>query len=160
MVVAYSVNKKDLAPHHATLKDAALRLERARTLFLTLADEDAAAYGLLNHLERLPDTDPTRLRDEPAAKQAATDIPLAAAAAAEELARLLDTLPTITNPHLKSDLAVAAHLALAAARAAGCNVRINLPLLEPAPRAAAEALIASLLDRAAAFATNVERACA
>jgi len=45
MVVAYSIRHRKLADHQEELQVAARRLMSARTLLLSLADEDAAAYG-------------------------------------------------------------------------------------------------------------------
>src|SRR5262245_33046677 len=50
MVVSYSIGKKSLAEHQPMLQQAAGSLERASALLLALADEDAAAYGLVNEL--------------------------------------------------------------------------------------------------------------
>jgi formiminotetrahydrofolate cyclodeaminase len=60
MVVSYSVGKKSLAPHRAELENAAHTLENMRSVFLELGEEDAAAYGLVNELMRLPEDDSRR----------------------------------------------------------------------------------------------------
>src|SRR5947208_875693 len=57
MVVAYSVQKKALAEHWGELERAGTVLARAGEIMLELAEEDAAAYGLVNELSRLPETD-------------------------------------------------------------------------------------------------------
>src|ERR1044071_2665053 len=60
MVVSYSLGKKSLAAHQDELERAAHALENARAVFLELAEEDAGAYGLVNELMKLPETDPRR----------------------------------------------------------------------------------------------------
>src|SRR3954462_11770964 len=76
MVVSYSLGKKNLADHQPRLNDAAHILERARGLLMELAEEDAAAYGLVNELQKLPETDPRRAQ-LPAANAASVQVPLA-----------------------------------------------------------------------------------
>ena len=129
MVVAYSIGKTSLAEHEPALAAARSRLERMGTAFLELAGEDAAAYALLSELLRMPVDDPRRRSDLPAAADAATRVPLACVAASTALTRLCLDLTTITNRRLHSDLAIAAILAEAAARAGARNVTVNLPTL-------------------------------
>ena len=136
MVVAYSVGKKSLAEHQPALEDAARMLERTAALLMDLADEDAAAYGLVNELSRLPENDPRRIRDYPAATAAAVQAPMATLAACCDLLRLVETLAPITNRHLRSDLAISAVLAEAAGRSAWWNVAVNLPQMGDGAQAA------------------------
>jgi formiminotetrahydrofolate cyclodeaminase len=161
MVVSYSVGKKDLAPHQPALLAAQQELARARTVLLTLGDEDAQAYALLNALQKLPETDPRKAAELPAASLACVQIPLACVAVNADLLRLMERLSTTSNRHLRSDLAIAALLADAAARAGAWNVRINLPLLpDESARAARERELAALLEICAAIAARVQAACA
>ena len=161
MVVAYSWGKKSLADHQGALEQAAGALKEARGVLLQLADEDATAYAAVNELQRLPDTDPRRAAQMPAAADRAAQVPLAALAACSNLLRLLESLPPRTNRHLRSDLAIAALLAGAGARAAEWNVRVNTPLIADATRrAAVELASAGLAGDAAARAARVEAACA
>lgn len=129
MVVEYSLGKKSLAEHQPALQRARDALARFAEVFLELADEDAAAYALVDELGRLPETDERRRRDYPAAAAAAVAAPRAALAASADLLRLAEQLAPITNRHLRSDLAIAAVLAEGAARSAWWNVSINLPLI-------------------------------
>lgn len=129
MVVAYSVGRKDLAQHDKDLREAEDALRTARAVLLALADEDAAAYGFLNGLMKLPADDPRRLRDYPGAVAAAIGVPRATIGACANLLRLFEALAPITNTRLRSDLAIAAVLAEAVARASRWNVEINLPFL-------------------------------
>lgn len=161
MVVAYSVGRKSLIEHRSELDHAARSLAHAREVLVMLAAEDAEAYALVNELMRLPEGDDRRSAEMPAAAEAATRIPLAVIATCADLLRLMDRLTAITNPHLRSDLAIAAVLADAAARASRWNVAINLPLwrqvgLAGDPLAEADAM----LGRCAELASGIERACA
>lgn len=161
MVVAYSLGKKNLAEHEPHLQQSAPALARARQMMLRLADEDAAAYALVNELQKLPETDPRRLAEFPAAAEAAVAVPRAALALCIDMLRLIHSLAGRSNRYLRSDLAIAAVLAESAARSAWWNVSINLPLLDDD---AERERIAAEGDRACSTATEiraaVEKACA
>lgn len=160
MVVAYSVGKKALAAHQADLEAATRALTNARSILLELADEDAEAYGLVNELQKLPESDPRRQRDLPAAVQASIQVPLATIAACADVLRLCDSLAPMTNRMLHSDLAIAAILADAAARASLWNVRVNATLLhEPGARVKLLDQAAASIADAAQFRARVEAAC-
>ncbi len=161
MVVSYSVGKKSLAPHEPALRDAARRLETSRSLLLALADEDASAFALLTELRGMPEDDAKRVEQEPIARAAVVQAPRSVLAASLDLLRLLETLAPITNRYLRSDLAIAAVLAEATARAAAWNVRINLPMVgDDGQRAGLEAETARMVADARARADGVEVACA
>jgi formiminotetrahydrofolate cyclodeaminase len=160
MVVAYSLGKKSLAAHQDALQRASGALANARAVFLELADEDAAAYSLVNELSRLPESDPRRARELPEALHASILIPQSAIAAAADLLRLFESLAPITNPHLHSDLAIAAVLADAAARASLWNVRVNAAMLpDETSRAKPVAEAQSAAADASRRREAVERAC-
>jgi formiminotetrahydrofolate cyclodeaminase len=129
MVVAYSLGKKNLAEHEVHLQQASVMLSRARGLMLQLADEDAAAYALVNALQKLPEGDARREAELPAAAEAAVAVPRAALALCLDMLRLVESLCGKSNKFLRSDLAIAAVLAEAAARSAWWNVSVNLSLL-------------------------------
>lgn len=161
MVVSYSVGKKSLAPHEPALQDAVRFLENARALALRLADEDAQAYAVLNDLWKLPEDDPRRLKQMPAALHEAAQVPLALMASGVDLLRRFESLAPITNRQLRSDLGIAAILADATVRSSAWNVRINAAsIADPAERAVllkqCDDLIAASGKRCAA----VETACA
>jgi formiminotetrahydrofolate cyclodeaminase len=130
MVLAYSLGRKSLAEHESHNAEVDRRLLQTRLLLLQLAKEDAAAYEIVNELQRLPEDDARRAKELPGAAMAATQIPLAVAAACTDLLRLCESLTGTTNPWLRSDLAIAAVLAEAGARACRWNVAINLSLLD------------------------------
>jgi methenyltetrahydrofolate cyclohydrolase len=160
MVVSYSLGKKSLAPHQPMLEEAAKRLERARAMLLALADEDAQAYGLVNELSRLPDGDPRKAQELGPAQAASVQVPLAVGACAVDLLRLFVTLCGTSNPQLRSDLAIAAVLAEATARAARWNVLINAPsLADPHFKASSLAQAQGFAESACTLGASVERAC-
>ena len=61
---------------------------------------------------------------------AATDVPLAVARSAYEVAEILQSVARDGNPHVRSDAALGALLAEAALRGALLNVRGNAAMLE------------------------------
>lgn len=161
MVISYSLGKKDLIQHESPLQNAKHHLERARAVFLELANEDAAAYAWLNALQKLPENDAKRAAEHPAALSACIQAPMATLAAAVDIARLCESLVPITNKWLRSDLAIAAILADAAAKAGACNVRINIPLVTgPAARAKLEEQTARLVAEVARLSLATQMACA
>lgn len=159
MVVAYSLGKKDLAAHRTTLEAADEELRRAGVLLMELAQEDMDAYEALSRAQRLPAGDPGR--DALAALTAtATQIPLAIIAACTELLRLFEALVPIVNRHLISDLAIAATLGSATARASVWLVRVNAGSLPAGDAASAIAQARTMLDTGAAALARIEAACA
>lgn len=161
MVVSYSIGKKSLAAHEPVLRDAAAVLANARTLMLALAEEDAQAYGLVNELMRLPESDPRRMAEEPAAILASARVPLAAMAASVDLLRLFGALAPVTNRQLRSDLGIAAVLAEAACRSSEWNVRVNVALIKDAgAKSSIEHDASRMLAESVRLCRAVEAACA
>jgi methenyltetrahydrofolate cyclohydrolase len=159
MVVAYSLGKKSLAQHQPALEQASAFLTRAREMFIELAREDADAYGLVNELQKLPESDPRRAQEYTAAIQAAIQAPLTSVAAADDLLRRCEALCPITNRHLHSDLAIAAILAESAARASVWMVRVNAASLDHDRRHKLMAQAKSMCEDCARRRESVERAC-
>ncbi len=161
MVVEYSIGKKGLADHQPTLVQAAGTLAGLVDIFLELADEDAAAYALVNELSRLPENDPRRQAEYPDAVAAAVGAPRAALAAAADLLKLVESLVPITNRQLRSDLAIAGVLGESAAKAAWWNVAVNLPLIgDAAARSSVEAECAGAIEQATRRRAAIERGAA
>jgi len=160
MVVAYSVGKKALAAHEPALLEATEYLTRARGLLLALADEDAAAYGAVNELSRLPEGDPRRREELPAAQAAAVGVPMATMAAGLDLLRRFEPLAAMTNRHLRSDLAIAAILAQACCESSRWNVRVNVGSLGDEQQAAASTQAAGMEAAACELRSRIEAACA
>ena len=159
MVVSFSIGKKNLLQHDAVLQDAAVRLVRARAMFLQFGEEDAAAYGQVNDLQKLQEGDPRRIKDLPLALRSAVDVPLAAMALSVDVLRLYSSLHAITNRFLRSDLGIAAVLAEAANRASAWNVNINLGGLPEGDSGALRQQCSTLLETGAALARDIEVAC-
>ncbi|MEM9084183.1 MAG: cyclodeaminase/cyclohydrolase family protein, partial [Planctomycetota bacterium] len=130
MVTSYSKGKKSLAAHAEIHETASKALANASNALLQLADEDAAAYSLVNELQKLPAEDSRRGAELPQAAQTAVDVPLSVIAVCSDVLRHLESLVGTSNHYLRSDLAIAAELTHAAASASVWNVRINVPLLE------------------------------
>lgn len=160
MVLAYSLGKKALAEHQELLEQAMAALTRARSMFLTLAQEDAAAYAVLNELMRLPAEDARRKQEWDAAVASSIRPPMASLALASETARMLVSLCGTTNTQLKSDLAIAGILVEAAAAAAKWNVVINVPLLPEADREKTLADAARMHEACVHARSTIEKACA
>ncbi len=158
MAVNYSIGRKSLAEHQPALEDAERRLRRAAAMMLEFADEDAQAYGTVNELSRLPEGHPDRAGLD-AARLASAHVPLSLAATSVELLRHFRSLAGTTNPHLRSDLAIAAVLARAAVEASHWNVAVNLPSLEPAVAATTQSTMMSLLAASRDLSRDVEAAC-
>ncbi len=132
MVVAYSLGKKNLADHQPVLEAAAAELVERRERFLSLAEEDAAAYAELNAALRLDKADPLRLAGLERASRASIAAPMRTLEHADALLRLCETLSVITNKNLRSDLGIAAALASSAACACHWNIAVNAPILDEA----------------------------
>lgn len=159
MVVAYSIGKKNLAEHQETLERASKMLSKAGEILLVLADEDAAAYALVNELSKLPEDDARRVAEYAGAVEAAVNVPRAVVGTCCDVLRLLEQLAPITNKHLRSDLAIAAILAEAAARSGWWNVAVNLTLIEDEIARQVREEMMGMLEDAAARRARVERAC-
>lgn len=159
MVLAYTVGRKTPEDERADLERASAALERASGLLLELAEEDAAAYGLLSELLKLAEDDPRRVREYPGAVAAAVQAPLATTAACCDVLRLLESLAGRTNRRLDSDLAIAAILAEAGAKAGAWNVRVNLPMLSEEEQAGPAGQVERYLQEAARRRERVERIC-
>jgi formiminotetrahydrofolate cyclodeaminase len=95
---------------------------------LTLADEDAVAYGRVLAGYRLPpEPDPEgRRREIREALEGATAVPLEIAGLAAAVAGLGDRLVAAGNPNLEGDAAAAVFVSRAAARAAARLVELNV----------------------------------
>ena len=111
--------------------------------------EDQAAFTALSAARKLPAESPERKDAFAAALLACVRVPQAMGATAVAVLELCDRVVPVVNPHLLSDLAVAADLAMATARCATYNVRVNLPdVPDPAERKELEDATRRLLGRA------------
>jgi formiminotetrahydrofolate cyclodeaminase len=161
MVVRYSLGKRVFQAYETDGPSILASLHTSIDASLAAAHADAAAYGRLNALWKLPADDPTRLAGWAQAVQAAIAAPLLIVRLATEITGRCRMLAGATTKHLDSDLAIAADLAACAARAAAWNVRVNLPSLASADeRITIEREVAELLAIARDDAAAVERALA
>lgn len=148
MVVAYSIGRQ--AEHEPALAESRRELEIAKTMFMRLGEEDAAAYSDLSGVLKLDKTDESRAERLAASVRRAIEVPSAVAATALNVLRLMERLGPMASPYLRSDLAVAAGAMEAAVNGAVWMVRANLPLVADSDeRAALEATAAQWRDRAA-----------
>lgn len=123
MVLNYSVGRKDMAAHEARLQETLRELTRARQLMLQLMTEDQAAYEAYARIRREGGSGDPRFA---AALLACIRAPQAVATTAVAILDLCDRIADYINPHLASDMAVCAELAMATTRCALYNVRVNL----------------------------------
>lgn len=131
MVVRLSVDRPMYADFAGLHAEALAASDAARERFLTLADEDAAAYASYRAARSMPRDSESQQRARQAATQeaarTATKVPLALVKACQAQVELVDRCAGRTNLNVASDLEVAALLLESAARAAAVNVRANLP---------------------------------
>ena len=132
MVVALSLDRPKYAAYDSTLRRADDVAERALERLLSLADEDAAAYGRLAAAFKMPKETPEQEEVRRAAiRTHARESALSPLAVLRECWDVLVAAEAIagrSNANAASDVATAASLAEAAARGAASNVLINLPM--------------------------------
>jgi formiminotetrahydrofolate cyclodeaminase len=126
MVLNYSVGKKGLESHTEQLKTALAEFHRAREMMVELMLEDQSAYEALTAAKKMPPDSPQRAAAVASAVLICARVPQTMAATAVAILELADTLVDVVNPHLLSDLAVCAELAMATTRSALYNVWVNL----------------------------------
>lgn len=160
MVVRLSLGRPAFESHAALHREALAASDAARTRFLALADDDAAAYAAYRAARSLP----RQSAAEVAAREDATrhaarrsaDVPLSVVEACCGLVELVERLAGRSNPHAASDLDCAALLLDAAARAAAANVLVNLPAVgDEAFASQARGTVAARLTRVAAALASV-----
>ncbi|MGH3696565.1 MAG: cyclodeaminase/cyclohydrolase family protein [Pseudonocardiaceae bacterium] len=129
MVARYSTGAK-YAEHKLTIERIIAETDELRSVALTLAEDDAAAFTSVSDAYRLPkDTDMAR-----AARSAAIATALVGAATppskvitvAETIVELAEELLPISNRNIITDVAAATEAARAAATTARLNIEINL----------------------------------
>ncbi len=139
MVCNLTVGRRAYAAAEGQLEAARDRASALRVRLLTLAEDDAAAYGQYMVATKLPKgTDAERLTRHAALQDAllvAADVPLAVAEACLEILETLGPVAAEGNRHAVSDATVAAYLAEAAVRGAVLNVRTNAAMMDDATRA-------------------------
>ncbi len=155
MAVNYSLSKKELQAFAGELRPVLAELQRARRLMVQLMVEDQAAYEAVARARKFPAGSAERTAEYPVALLAAIRVPQAVAAASIAVLELCDRIINFVNYQLLSDLAVCADLAMATARCAVYNVRVNLNDLSGPDRQHIESTTTQLLSRAAALIQRV-----
>ena len=148
MTLNYSVNKKGLEQHRDALQSILTECTRAREVLVQLMVEDQEAFAAVSALRKLPQDTPDLAQRRTAALLACIRIPQTIAATSVALLDRCERIVDLANPYLLSDLAVCADLAMATARCAAYNVRVNLAdVSDPAERQAIETAVNNLLLR-------------
>lgn len=131
MVAALSEGRPKYAANAVTHAVMGARGRELADRFLTLADEDAAAYGAFSAAMKLPkETEVDRAARSVALRAAAltaAEVPLRCVEACRDLVIAAEALAGRSNLNASSDLVVASLLAEAAARGGAANVLVNLP---------------------------------
>jgi formiminotetrahydrofolate cyclodeaminase len=155
MVASLSAGREKYAAHEASLIRAREVGTGLADALLTIADEDAEAYGSFAAALKLPretaEEQANRRRALSEAALRAAEVPLRCVERCLELVAAAEAIAGRSNPNASSDLAVAALLGEAAARGATANVLINVPAIED--REVAGALVA----RAKELVDEIER---
>jgi glutamate formiminotransferase/formiminotetrahydrofolate cyclodeaminase len=132
MVASMSRGKKAYLQYESQLSAAIARLAPLREELKAAIDADAASYNSVMKAYK----DAKAAADEKAGKalvesalKEATSVPLSVAEKAFEIAGITQSLESVTNPNMKSDLTTALALARAAVTGALANVEINLASL-------------------------------
>jgi formiminotetrahydrofolate cyclodeaminase len=131
MVASMSRGKKAYLQYEAQLSAAIARLGMLREELKAAVDADAESYDAVMKAYKLAKSDLAGgdvLID--AALKLATGVPLRVAEKAHEVDRIAESLFSVTNPNMKSDLTTARALAGAAITGALANVEINLASLK------------------------------
>ncbi|MFQ5877355.1 MAG: cyclodeaminase/cyclohydrolase family protein [Acidobacteriota bacterium] len=140
MVCDLTIGREAYRAHEEELRSIRRRAEGLRRDLLALVDRDAQAYDGVVRAMRMPKgSDPEREARAAAIRQAtlfATETPMATAEGCAALIGLAVELIRKGNRNAVSDAGSAALFAYGGLRSAVMNVRINLPGLEDAARAA------------------------
>jgi glutamate formiminotransferase/formiminotetrahydrofolate cyclodeaminase len=152
MVANLTLGREKYAAAEASLRPARDRLTALRLSLLESAAADEAAYQSYRDAASLPRTSDGEKTARTDAMQraliAATEVPLAAARSAHEVAEILQFVARDGNPHVRSDAALGALLAEVALRGALLNVRGNAAMLEDRDLAGTYLADAGLLEKA------------
>jgi glutamate formiminotransferase/formiminotetrahydrofolate cyclodeaminase len=131
MVASMSRGKKAYLQYESQLSAAIARLGPLREELKAAVDADAEAYDAVMKAYKLAKADPDHGEAAiDASLKLATGVPLGVAEKAREVGRITESLFSVSNPNMKSDLITALALAQAAITGALANVEINLASLK------------------------------
>jgi methenyltetrahydrofolate cyclohydrolase len=163
MVGRLTAGKAGFEDVDVQMRDVVERADRDRTDFLSLADEDAKAFGSVMASFKLPkETDQEKASRTLAiqdAYEAAAAVPLGLAKRSADLMEVAEDATALGNPHAASDGYSAGALLFAATLAALANVRINAAGLKD--EAKSRGLVDeadALRERAAGLLSQIEEA--
>jgi len=157
MVLSFTRGKKAFADQADAHDALAVRLARARGMFIDLTADDAAAYTLYREATACADDD-TKDAQLRTALAAAINVPREMTALTLSVLESLVELGAGCNRHLLSDLAAAAVLAEATVKLCELNVRVNIQFLTDAEEASDLRNVAARdCDRAAELRQRVEQ---
>lgn len=162
MVANLTLGREKFKDAEEAMREVLSRADALRGEFLALAEEDTTAFNAYMAAAKLPKA----TEEEKAARglaleraaAGAADVPLRTLEACAALAELAKEAADFGNPNVLSDAGVAALLALAAAKSAAFNVRVNLPGIKDAPLVdECRARMARALEATEAWAGETER---
>jgi glutamate formiminotransferase/formiminotetrahydrofolate cyclodeaminase len=161
MVANLSVGRAEMDPHYDALCSLAERGQAAKDALVRAVDEDTRAFdSVLAAMRMAQDTEEERAARSAAMEagyRVATSVPLATVEGCVQAIRLCQEMLALAPKEMISDVGTGALLGLAGAKAAGYNVRINLPhIRDEAFRAEVKGKLDALLAEAAEVAAAVE----
>jgi len=150
-----------LDAHYDALCGLSERAQRVKDDLIRAVDEDTRAFDSVLAGMRMPqDTDEERAARSAAIEagyRVATSVPLSTVEGCVEAIRICGEMVALAPKEMISDVGTGALLGLAGAKAAGYNVRINLPHIgDEGFRAETKAKLDGLLSDAAKLAAAVE----
>jgi len=162
MVANLSVGRGEMDPHYGTLCGIAERAQAVKDVLVRAVDEDTRAFDSVLAAMRMPQDTEEECAARAAAMEAgyrvATSVPLSTVEGCVSAIRLCREVAALAPKEMISDVGTGALLGLAGAKAAGYNVRINLPHIgDTAFRADVKGRLQALLAEAAETAATVER---
>lgn len=133
MVCRFTLGRPKYALVQSDVEAVLRQVEILRSRLEKLIDSDVVAYGDVIAARKLPrdSTEAAAYRNRmlQLALATATEVPLETAKCAADVVELIAIIAEKGNRNLLSDISVALTLAVSAVKAAGANVRVNLPFL-------------------------------
>ena len=154
MTCNFTIGRPRYADVEVAVQGLLTEVLHLRQRLMELADEDAAAYGAVRDAYQLARSTEAEKGARAAAIEAsmhgATSVPLETMACSHRLIELSEAAARLTNVNTLGDVAVAAHIATGATRAAADQARLNLGILSDAD------FVAASRARIAAATTDID----